>query len=149
MITIVCLLALFISFSFHIYVLFLYIVKRKNNYIKSFINTAILNLLIAGALIYLALKKPDMVRLIDFKKFLWLFAGVVMVMMLIAKIAVLRRIYKRAQNPQHFHLNFFGKKVLHPTVVKPYEVLIFFMTMPFFLIAGAYFITKLIYYIKG
>ena len=69
--------------------------------------------------------------------------GFIMVIMLFIKISIFRAIYKRSQDPEHFHYNYFGKKVLHGSVVKFEEILIFFFTMPFFLFCGAYFVARL------
>lgn len=132
-----------ISFSLHIYSLVLYVLRRENKYLKGFINTTISNVLLAGAITALAIINPVYVAKIDFKLLLWLMTGFIMLIMLFIKISIARAIYKRSKDPQHFHYNYFGKKVLHGTVVKFEEILIFFFTMPFFLFCGAYFIARL------
>ncbi|HOJ27922.1 MAG TPA: hypothetical protein PL059_02500 [Spirochaetota bacterium] len=133
-----------ISFSLHIYSLVLYVLRRENKYLKGFINTTISNVLLAGAITTLAIIHPVYVAKVDFKLLLWLMTGFIMLIMLFIKISIARAIYKRSKDPQHFHYNYFGKKVLHGTVVKFEEILIFFFTMPFFLFCGAYFIARLI-----
>jgi len=132
-----------ISFSLHIYALVLYVLRRENKYLKGFINTTISNVLLAGIITFLAITNPNYVSKVDFKFLLWLMMGFLMLIMLFIKISIFRAIYKRSKDPQHFHYNFFGKKVLHGTVVKFEEILIFFFTMPFFLFCGAYFIARL------
>ncbi len=67
-----------------------------------------------------------------------------MMIMLVIKISIFVVVYRRSKDPAHYHFNFFGKKVLHTSVVKPIEVVLFMFTMPFFLISGAYFIARLI-----
>ncbi len=132
-----------ISFSIHIYSLVLYVLRRENKYLKGFINTTISNVILAVVITSLAIIKPVYVRSIDFKFVLWLMTGFIMLIMLFIKLSIARAIYKRSKDPQHFHYNYFGKKVLHGTVVKFEEILIFFFTMPFFLFCGAYFVARL------
>jgi hypothetical protein len=132
-----------ISFSLHIYALVLYVLRRENKYLKGFINTTISNVLLAGIITFLAITNTNYVSKVDFKFLLWLMMGFLMLIMLFIKISIFRAIYKRSKDPQHFHYNYFGKKVLHGTVVKFEEILIFFFTMPFFLFCGAYFIARL------
>ena len=106
--------------------------------------TAASNVIVAVVLIIAVLKWPNLVKDINIKVISWLISGVIMISMLRIKIGIFVRIYRRAQLPENYHLNFFGKKVLHPTVVKAYEVILFFVTMPIFLFAGAYFVARLI-----
>ena len=87
---------------------------------------------------------PSLVRDIDVMFLLWLLSGGVMLILLGVKVMIFRTIYRRSQMPEHYHFNFFGKKVLHATVVKPIEVMVFMITIPFFLICGAYFVARLI-----
>jgi len=75
---------------------------------------------------------------------MWIVNGFTMVVMLMSQITIARRIYQRSKLPENYHYNFFGKKVLHPSVVKPGEVAAFFATIPLFLFTGAYFFAKLI-----
>jgi len=141
---IVLFIVLQISFSFHIYSLVLYVLRRENKYLKGFVNTTISNVLIAGSITALVLINPADVSKVDFKLLLWIMTGLIMIIMLFIKIKIAVVIYKRSKDPQHFHYNFFGKKVLHGTVVKFEEIMIFFFTMPFFLFCGAYFIARLL-----
>jgi hypothetical protein len=75
---------------------------------------------------------------------LWILSGFSMMFMLLLKIGIFQRIYRRCHMPEHFHYNFFGKKVLHSSVVNKGEVFVFFILMPFFLVSGAYFIARFI-----
>lgn len=132
-----------ISFSFHIYSLVLYVLRRENKYLKLFINTTISNILLAGGITALAIIRPDYVSKINFKLLLWLMSGFIMLIMLFLKISIFISICKRTKDPANYHFNFFGKKVLHASVVKFEEIIVFFFTMPFFLFCGAYFIARL------
>lgn len=135
---------LLISFLLHIYCVVKYAVQRLNKFYRGFIFTSITNAILALSLIYLALNKPRIIQHLDMRILLWIMSGVVMIMLLLLKISIFRRIYRRAQDPQHFHYNFFGKKVLHSSAVKPIDIVMFFGSMPFFLFAGAYFVARVI-----
>jgi hypothetical protein len=137
-------LLLLVSFCFHVFFLVQYALRGDKRDLKRFTQTAITNIVIAGSLIFVALLWPGLVRGVKLKVIVWLFSGLIMIMMLMIKVTVFKIIYRRSKDPAHFHYNFFGKKVLHPTVVRPVEVILFMFTIPFFLIAGAYFIARLI-----
>jgi hypothetical protein len=91
-----------------------------------------------------ALYKPEQIQKIKFPLMMWLINGFVMVLMVITQMMITIRIFQRSKLPENYHYNFFGKKVLHPNVVKPAEIAAFFASMPLFLFTGAYFIAKLI-----
>ena len=135
---------LFISVTLHIYYLARYVQSRNQKYLKRFLNTTASNVIISGILIFFALYKPGEIIKINFSLIWWLMTGSIMVMMLIVQATIFRRIYRRSQMPEHYHLNFFGKKVLHSTVAHPLELGIFFASIPFLLLCGAYFVAKLI-----
>lgn len=140
-------LLLFVSFSIHILSVIQYISHPEKKYITIFLNTAASNIIIALSIIYLALNRPSLMKELDMILLTWLLSGLLFLLTLSIKIMIFRRIYKRAQMPENFHYNFFGKKVLHPGVIKPGEYITFFATMPFFLIAGSYFAARLINFI--
>ncbi|HNW31045.1 MAG TPA: hypothetical protein PKN50_21390, partial [Spirochaetota bacterium] len=106
--------------------------------------TTVCNVFISAALIFVALYKPEQIQKIKFPLMMWIVNGFTMVVMLMSQITIGRRIYQRSKLPENYHYNFFGKKVLHPSVVKPGEVAAFFATIPLFLFTGAYFFAKLI-----
>ncbi|TAL35584.1 MAG: hypothetical protein EPN93_09945 [Spirochaetes bacterium] len=138
------LLLLQISFFLHIYFLFQFVLKRSKRHLTGFVNTAVSNMLIASVLTVLAIYRPDLIREIDALKIFWLMSGVIMLAMLITQAAVMRAIYRKAQQPENYHYNYFGKKVLHPTVASGGEVMIFFFSVPVLLVSGAYFTARLI-----
>ncbi len=109
-----------------------------------FINTAVSNIVIAGCITLISLSNPDYIYKLDIKLMTWAASGFIMVMMIVIKIFVFRKIYKKAKDPANFHYNFFGKKVLHSTVASKVDILIFFVTIPFFLLFGAYFVARLV-----
>ena len=144
MIIIILFILLQVSFTLHIYNLVIYVLKKNNKNLRWFVNTAISNILIAVLLTVLAIMEPVMVRGVDFSLLIWIMTGLIMVAMLGIKINIARNIFQRSRDPENYHFNYFGKKVLHSTVVRYEEILIFMFTMPFFLFAGAYFIARLV-----
>jgi hypothetical protein len=137
-------LVLFISLGFHILYLARYLQKRNQELLQKYILTTVSNVFLSGALIFVALYNPDQIQRIKFPLMMWLITGFVSLLLMMTQIIILRRIYQRSKLPEHYHYNFFGKKVLHGTVARPVEVGIFFASIPLFLISGAYFIAKLI-----
>lgn len=135
--------ALQVSFSIHIYSLVLYVLRRENKYLKGFINTTVSNMVLAGTITAFAIIKQEYVAQVNFQLLLWLMTGFVMLIMLFIKTTIAVAIFRRSRDPNNYHFNYFGKKVLHGNVVKFEEILVFFLTMPFFLFSGAYFIARL------
>ena len=144
MIITVLLIALFLSFLGHIFALVTYVTRKSERSLRTFIKTTISNVILAGTCIVLFMSRPDLMFEVDVQKLVWLMSGFIMFTTLGVKIRIFIRIYKRAQNPEHYHINFFGKKVLHSSVVNRIELAIFFGTIPFFLMSGAYFIARLV-----
>jgi hypothetical protein len=144
MIIALLIIGLILSFAIHLRYLIRYVIDKDKKYLRGFLNTAILNIVVALTLSILSMLRPYLVYELNMKLLLWMISGAIMIIMLSIQIGIMRRIYKRAQLPEHFHNNFFGKKVLHPSVVKQYEVVTFFMSIPILLIIGAYFVACLI-----
>ena len=138
------LIALFLSFLGHIYSLVTYVTTRSEKSLRAFIKTTMSNIMIAGACIVLFMSRPDLLFRVDVPKLLWIISGFVMVVTLWVKVKIFKRIYRNAQDPENYHINFFGKKVLHSSVVSRIELAVFFGTIPFFLMSGAYFIARLV-----
>lgn len=143
MIITILLISLFLSFLGHLFSLVTYITRRSERSLKAFIHTTLSNIILAAVCIILFLVKPDLLHEVNVQGLVWIMSGFLMFITLGVKIRILIKIYKRAKDPDNYHLNFFGKKVLHSTVVSKAEVAIFFATMPFFLISGSYFIARL------
>jgi hypothetical protein len=141
------LLLLLASFTFHIIIIVLYIKSRNSIYFYWFIATVAINLSVALPLSILALSKPYLIRELKLKYFFWLLSGFLAVLMLIIKMIIFRNIYKRTKDPNWFHVNYFGKKVYEKGIVKQVEFLGIFFTLPFFLLFGAYFISRLVNFV--
>jgi len=137
---------LVLNFGIHISSLVLYIKKKDNQYIKWFANSAIINIALAGIITIYIIYKPGVLRGINIGRILWLLSGFIMFIMLAIKFVLFRRICRRAKDPENYHYNYFGKKVLHEKVMTKTEFYIFFFTIPFFLLFGSYFIVKIINY---
>ncbi|MCX7678215.1 MAG: hypothetical protein N2316_03260 [Spirochaetes bacterium] len=147
MIIVALLMLLFVSLVFHIFFLILYLLKVQKKHLHGFLNTALINIIIALAIIIAIVNKPALIRGINFAQVLWIFSGIIFFFALGVKVNVLMRIYRTFKNPANYHLNFFGKKVLNKDAVSKLDVLAFFGAMPFFLVAGSYFIARLINFI--
>lgn len=132
------------SFSLHVVIIVMYVKNKQNIYLFWFISTVALNMGIAVALIILALTKPEMIRQLNLKYFFWLLSGFVTILLLSLKVMIFRNVYKRAQDPKWYHVNYFGKKVYAKGVVKHSEFLGIFISLPFFLVIGAFFVSRLI-----
>jgi len=139
----IIILCLFISFMTHIVSLVNYVTKKSEKSLKNFVKTAISNVVLSIICIILIFKRPDLIVKFDFIFVTWIMAGLIMIFTLIVKIRIFVNIYRRSKLPENYHLNFFGKKVLHSTVVTKMEIVIFFGTMPFFLMSGSYFMARL------
>jgi hypothetical protein len=144
MILVLLLFLLLFNFLLHIYCIILFFSKKDNKYIRWFSNTAILNIALAGSVTIYVMYKPSILHGFNLALVLWLLSGFVMLLAIGIKIVIFRRMYLRAKDPSNFHYNYFGKKVLHDKVMKKTEFYVFFGTIPFFLIFGAYFIVKII-----
>jgi len=142
------LIALFLSFALHIYSLFTFIKKKSNVGFKIFVSTTMSNVMIAGTSIVVMISNPEILTEVDVIKVTWVLSGIIMLIALIIQIIIFVRIYKRSKDPANYHTNYFGRKVLHSSVVSRLDLLVFFGTMPFLIMGGAYFIAKLINYLR-
>jgi len=143
-VVVILLTVLCISFSIHLVYLIRYVRFREERSLSRFIDTTVINVVVSGICIVIAIFTPEQIRKIEVKALMWGISGVLMVFMLMIQIMIFIRVYRRAQMPQHYHYNFFGKKVLHGSVATPVEVALFFASIPFLLGAGAYFVARLI-----
>ena len=148
MIITLLLIALFLSFAVHIFSLFVFVTKKANSAIYVFISTTMTNVMIAGACIVIIISNPKILTEVDVIRVAWILSGIIMFIALIIKIRIFIKIYQRSKDPANYHTNYFGKKVLHSTVISKMDFLVFFGTMPFLVMAGAYFIAKLIKYLR-
>ncbi len=144
MLIVLLLLLLFISIIFHVYYLMRYVRSRAESYLRKYINTAAINIFIGGVCIIIAIFKPDEVQKLKAPLILWFMSGAFMIMAFALQTSIFIRVYRRSKLPEHYHYNFFGKKVLHSSVANPIEIALFFASIPMFLVAGAYFVARFI-----
>lgn len=144
MIVLFLLLVLCISIIFHIYYLLRYVRIRTQSYLRKYINTAVVNLVSAGICVIIAIFRPQDIAKIRGPLLMWMLSGVLMIMTIALQASIFIRVYRKSKLPEHYHYNFFGKKVLHSSVAHPMEIALFFSSIPMCLVAGAYFVARFI-----
>ncbi len=143
MIALFFIIVLEISFFAHVYFLVSFITKKENKDFKGFLFTAVTNIFIGMFLAAFILISPREVKELKLERLLFIESGVIFFIMLYIKARITMRIYRRTQDPAHYHYSFFGKKVVHASAVSKADVLIYFLTLPLTLFCGAYFVVKL------
>ena len=138
------LLLLFISILSHIYYLISFAKTHIEKYFHRFLDTTVLNLILGGICIILAIFKPDEIRKIKDPRVVWFMSGLLMILTLAFQISIFIKVSHRSKLPENYHYNFFGKKVHHPSTLKSIEIVLFFSSLPVLLVAGAFFIARLI-----
>lgn len=133
-----------ISAAAHIFFLIVYVRTSDESYLRKFLNTAVINVIIACSCIFIGIFRPDMIRAIDGPTLMWVMSGIIMVLMLLLQVSIFMKVRARARLPEYYHYNFFGKKVLNPSVLKAVDVLLFFLSLPFLIVAGAYFVARIV-----
>lgn len=136
--------ALQTSLIFHVYSLIGYISSKKMEYFRLFMITAVSNMLISVAVASLVMLDQKITSGIKMDNILLLESGLLFIYMMAIKIRVTLIIIKRVRDPKNYHFSHFGKKIYNTTVVDFKEVLTYFVTFPFTMMAGAYFIVKII-----
>lgn len=140
------LVALQVSLAIHIQSLVGYIWKKTMVYFRGFIITSITNSMVGITLAIYVLMDREVLAGLNIDRILVLETGVLFAFMLGQKVRVTIQIIRRLRNPESYHVNHFGRKVYHGSIVEGKELAVYFLTMPFTLIAGAYFFAKLFYY---
>jgi len=132
------------SFCLQILVIIQYLSTKGLFYYNVFLGTFFINTILMIYTFYLLLKNPVAFLNVDMKFTSWVISGFVLIIILFIKINTLIKIYRRSQDPACYTINFFGKKVYEHGLVNKQEFMTLFITMPFFLIVGSYFIARLI-----
>ncbi len=138
------LIALAFAFSFQFLLIVLYLSNKSESYFKSLLGTFIINTVLMVIISIFAVSRPSEVYSINIKFILWLVSGIILFFIIILKLNILVRIYRRTKDPAFYSINFFGKKVYEKGIVKPKELLAVIASLPFFLLIGAYFVARLI-----
>lgn len=93
-------------------------------------------------------RDPGLAKTSHLDLFLWLGSGSFTTSLVIIQAVIFSAIIKRVRDESNYHVNFFGKKVLNQKVVTGREMGIFFITVPIFMFSAAYFVGKLIIFIR-
>jgi hypothetical protein len=133
-----------ISAAAHIYFLIMYVRTRDEGFLRKFLDTAVVNVIVACACIFIGIFSPAMIRDIDGPTLVWLMSGIIMMLMALLQVSVFMKVRARSRMPEYYHYNYFGKKVLNPSVLKAVDVLLFFLSLPFLIVAGAYFVARVV-----
>jgi hypothetical protein len=133
-----------ICFCVHVYFLIKYIQAHEEKFLWRFINAVVINIFLAAGCSLIAIFRPDEISRMNVAMLIWILAGIMMVAMILFQIMIFYRIFQRSKLPEHYHYNFFGKKVLHSSVAHPAEIGLFFASIPFLLFSGAFFFARLI-----
>jgi hypothetical protein len=132
------------SAAAHIFFLIAYVRTRDEGYLRKFLDTAVVNVIIACACIFIGIFRPALIRVVDGPTLMWLMSGIIMMLMALLQVSIFMKVRARAQLPAYYHYNYFGKKVLDPSVLKAVDVLLFFLSLPFLIVAGAYFVARIV-----
>jgi len=138
------LITLAFAFCFQFLLIILYLSNKSESYFKSLLGTFIINTTLMILISIVAMGKPEDVYSINLKFITWVVSGIICFFVLILKISISIRIYKRTKDPDFYDINFFGKKVYRPGLVKPKEFLALIASVPIFLLIGSYFVARLI-----
>lgn len=132
-----------ISFIFHVYYLISFLSKKRDRDFKGFLVTTVTNVFIGIFIAIFLLINPREIGEIYLERIIFIESGIIFFIMLYIKGRVTYRIYKRLQEPEHFHYSYFGKKVIHKSAVTSRDLFAYFLTLPLTLICGAYLIVQL------
>ncbi len=143
MIVLTFIIILQISFVVHIYYIGSFITNKQDKDFKGFLVTGIMNVFLGMFLSVFILVFPEELKELNLERMIFIESGLIFAIMLFVKIRIAVRIYRRTQDPEHFHYSYFGKKVIHASAVKMSEVFIWFLTLPLTLFCGAFFLVKL------
>ena len=120
-----------------------YITEKSERSFRGFLVTTFSNFLIGMTILVMMMKTPEIIRKFSLEPMLLLESGLVFFFLLFVKIRITVRIIKRATDSANYDINFFGKRVYRQTIVKKSELAVYFLTMPFTLITGAYFLVNI------
>lgn len=138
------LITLAFAFCFQFLLIVLYLSNKSENYFKSLLGTFIINSVLMVLISIAAMNNPADVYTINIKFIMWIVSGIILFFLIVLKLNIAIRVYRRSKDPAFFSINFFGKKVYEKGIVKPREFFAVIVSLPFFLLIGAYFVARLI-----
>jgi hypothetical protein len=136
--------ALQTSIFIHLYCLVGYVSSKKMEYFRYFMITVVSNVSISIIIAFIVAMDPRILKGIKLDVVWFLESGLLFIYMMAVKIRITWVIIRRLKDPVNYHLNHFGKKIYNTTIVNFREVMTYFVTFPFTLIAGAYFFVRII-----
>lgn len=131
-----------LSVFVHIQFIAGYVSSKKNKDFIGFLVTTFTNMLIGMILAIVVLNNGKAIHQLNLDFMLTLESGLLFAFLVYLKVKVTITIIKRMKDPQYYHITYFGKKVYDKSVVTMKELGVYYVTVPFTLIAGAYFIVK-------
>jgi hypothetical protein len=136
--------ALQTSIFIHIYCLVGYISTKTMDYFRYFMITVATNVVTSIVIAMIVAMDPGILKGIKLDAVWFLEAGLIFIYFMAVKIRITWVIIRRLKDPANYHLNHFGKKIYNTTIVNFQEVMTYFVTFPFTLMAGAYFFVRII-----
>ncbi len=140
----ILLITLSFSFCLQILVIIQYLSTKSESYYTVFLGTFIINTVLMVITSVVILRDSSSFAKVDIRFILWVMSGFILIFILFIKITTIMKIYRRSKDPQFYTINFFGKKVYPGGLINKQEFLTLFLTMPFFLLVGSYFVARLI-----
>lgn len=138
-------LLVYLQISVFVHILFIvsYISEKSSFSFRGFLLTTATNFAIGMGILIVMMKDPDVIRRFTLGPVLFIESGVVFSLLIFLKILITVRIIKRMKAPDSYDISFFGKRVYKQDVVKKGELATYFLTLPFTLMSGAYFLVNL------
>lgn len=139
------LILLHISIFAHIIYIVAYIEEKKDKIFKGFVVTTATNFMFGMLTLILLIREPDVAVNIEMKTLMLIESGFMFLFLIFVKTKITIRIFRRSKNSDFYDISFFGKKVYKVDIVKKSELAFYFLSMPFTLLTGAYFIANMLF----
>ena len=131
-----------LSLALHVRYMVGYVSSKSDGHFKGFIITTFTNIACAMVMTIIAFNNPGVIGKLNIDLILLLQSGFVFIALVVVKVRIAVKIVVRTRDPENFHFNYFGKKIYDGPVVTKGELAFYFLSMPFTLLAGAYFVVK-------
>lgn len=134
------------SVVIHLYSLIAYLLKKKLQHFRYFMITAVINIFMSIGIAIIVIIDQKVTSGFNLDLIFLLESGMLFIYMVAIKVRVTMSIILRLRDPENYHFSHFGKKIYHTTIVNFQELMTYFLTLPFTMMAGAYFIVKIMKY---
>lgn len=138
--------ALQTSLVIHVVSLIGYLMTKKMNHFKNFMITAVSNVSLSICIAAFVAIDQSVIQGFRIEGIFILESGMLFFYMLAVKVRVTIGVIRRARDPSNYHFSHFGKKIYHTSIIDYKELITYFITFPFTLMAGAYFVVKCLQY---